>query len=176
EPVDLTKNPVLNQKQDDIPKDQPAVSNAPVVRRVYGLRRVYSTGLGAGGSVSEAVIGKLGNTLNTPIDTFKATKAETKGAIVPITTITSTPEIITIVKPEYTKEMKDARIEGAIRANLLIDVDGRVKDVRILNDLGYGTKERAREAFLQWTFKPALRDGVAVAVWISYSIRFVFLQ
>jgi TonB family protein len=146
------------------------------VRRVYGLRRVFATGIGAGGSMGDAVIGKLGNTLNAPVDTVTATIKDLKGTVVPITTVTTAPEIITIVKPEYTREMKEARLDGVIKANILVDVDGRVKEVRILNDLGFGTAQKAREAFLQWVFKPAKRDGVAVAVWISYSIRFVFLE
>jgi protein TonB len=174
-PLDLTQKPLLAQKQDNTPTE-PQPVNAPPVRRVYGLRRVFSVGLGASGSMSDAVIGKLGNTLNAPVDTITATRADLKGALVPITTVTSAPVAKNVVKPEYTKEMKDAKVEGVIKANLLIDVDGRVKDVRILNDLGYGTKERAREAFLQWTFEPAKRDGTPVAVWISYSIRFVFIQ
>jgi hypothetical protein len=174
-PLDLTHNPVLAQKQDESARE-PQALQASVVRRVYGLRRVFSEGIGAGGNMSDAVIGKLGNTLNAPVDTVTATVKDLKGAIVPMTTVTTAPEIVTVVKPEYTKEMKDARLDGVIKANLLVDVDGKVKEVRILNDLGFGTAQRAREAFLQWVFKPAKRDGVAVAVWISYSMRFVFLE
>jgi outer membrane biosynthesis protein TonB len=55
-------------------------------------------------------------------------------------------------------------------------VDGKVKDVRILNDLGYGTKESAEKAFRQWLFEPAKKGDMPVAVWISFSIRFVMLQ
>jgi outer membrane biosynthesis protein TonB len=71
--------------------------------------------------------------------------------------------------------MIDARIEGAIKAELLIDIDGTVKEARVLNDLGYGSKEAARKAFLQWTFEPAQKGDTPVAVWISFSIRFVLI-
>ncbi len=174
-PIDLTHNPVLGQKLDDPTAEQPK-GNAPVVRRVYGVRRVFSTGFGAGGAVSDAIIGKYGNTLNAPVDTTTATAKELKGTLVAVTTVTNAPSIITTVKPEYTKEMIDAAVSGVVKAELLIDSDGRVKDVRILNDLGYGTKERAIEAFRKWVFSPALRGKEPVAVWISYSIRFVLLQ
>jgi protein TonB len=96
--------------------------------------------------------------------------------IAPITAVTTAPSPKNTIKPEYTKEMIDAKIEGVIRAELLIDVDGKVKDVRILNYLGFGTKEAARKAFLQWTFDPAKKGDTPVAVWISFSIRFVLVQ
>jgi periplasmic protein TonB len=174
-PIDLTKKPELAQKQDDIPKEKPP-ENAPVARRVFGLRRVYSVGIGAGGSMAEAVIGKIGNTLNKDVDTITATKKDLKGALAPITAVTVAPSPKNTVKPEYTKEMLDAKIEGVIRAELLIDIDGTVKDVRILNDLGFGTKEAAEKAFRQWTFDPAKKGDTPVAVWISFSIRFVLVQ
>jgi periplasmic protein TonB len=174
-PIDLTRKPVLAQKQDDIPKETPP-ENAPPARRVYGLRRVYSVGIGAGGTMAEAVIGKLGTTLNTDVDTIIASNQDLKGALAPITAVTTAPSLKNMVKPEYTKEMIDARIEGVIRAELLIDVDGAVKEARILNDLGFGTREAAKKALLQLTFEPAKKGDTPVAVWISFSIRFVLVQ
>jgi outer membrane biosynthesis protein TonB len=176
ETVDLTKAPLLNRKQDFTAPQTSVPQTKQVARPVYGLRRVYSTGIGAGGSVSEAVIGKLGNTLNKEIDTLTPTPKDIKGQLVSITSISTAPRLKHDVKPEYTKEMIAAKVEGVIKAELLVDIDGKVKEVRILNDLGYGTRERARNAFLQWEFDPAMRDGKPVATWISYSIRFVFLQ
>ena len=175
EPIDLTKNPVLAQKVDDV-KPEPPKPEAEPVRRVYGLRKVYSTGIGEGGSASDAVIGKQGNTLNADIDTLSATPKDLKGAVVPITTVTSAPKVKTTVKPEYTEEMIEARVEGLVKAELLIDASGHVVEVKILNDLGHGTKERAREAFLKWVFEPAKRGNEPVSVWITYAIRFVLLD
>jgi outer membrane biosynthesis protein TonB len=63
-----------------------------------------------------------------------------------------------------------------IKAILTVDVDGHVKDVKILNDLGYGTKKSALEAVLKWVFEPAKRGTEPVATIITYSIRFVFLN
>jgi hypothetical protein len=176
EAVDLTKSPLLNQKQDFTASQQAAPQIKQEARPVYGLRRVFSTGLGAGGAVSEAVIGKLGNTLDKEVDTLTPTPKDMKGQLVSITSVSTAPRLKQDVKPEYTKEMIAARVEGVIRAQLLVDIDGKVKEVKILNDLGFGTRERARDAFLQWQFDPAMRDGKPVATWISYSIRFVFLQ
>ncbi len=176
EPVDLTSKPLLDQKAEDTkPENENATTDDPV-RRVYGLRRVYSTGLGAGGEMGDAVIGKQGNTLNAEIDTITATKEDLAGRVVPITTVTTAPRLLKDVKPAYTKEMIDAEVEGVVRAQLLIDASGKVKEVKILNDLGFGTREMAIEAFLQWQFAPAKRGTDPVAVWITYAVRFVLLE
>ena len=175
EVVDLTKAPLLNQKT-DFSAPQTPQATPQTARPVYGLRRVFSTGLGAGGSAADAVIGKRGNTLNKDIDTLTPTPADMKGRLVSITTVSTAPRLKHDVKPEYTKEMIAAKLEGVIKAELLVDIDGKIKEVKILNDLGFGTRERARDAFLQWEFEPAMRDGKPVATWISYSIRFVLLQ
>lgn len=174
---DLTKSPILNQKTDFTPPEQtPVQQNQPAPRPVYGLRRVYSTGLGSGGSAADAVIGKRGNTLDKDIDTATVTPRDLKAPLASVSTVTKAPELKHPVKPVYTKEMIEAKVEGVIKAELLIDGDGKVKEVRILNDLGYGTKEQAIQAFLQWEFSPAYKDGKPVSVWYSYSIRFVLLQ
>jgi TonB family protein len=175
-PIDLTKAPLLNQKQNFTSPDQPQPETRQVARPVYGLRRVFSTGLGAGGSVADAVIGKRGNTLNKDVDTITAAKEDLAGALVSITTVSTPPRLKNFVKPEYTKEMKEARLEGVVRAELLIDIDGTVKQVKFLSDIGFNTKEMALKAFMQWTFEPALRDKTPVAVWIPYTIRFEFTE
>lgn len=172
EPIDLSDKPVLNQEQDENPEK---VKNAPVVRRVYGLRKVYSTGLGSGGQLSDAVIGKLGNTLNTPIDTFAASKEEIKGQIVSTTTVTTVPRFTKMVKPEYNKEMLANKTEGVVKVKVLIDIDGKVKKASALNDLGFSSAEQAVKATLEMEFTPALRGNEPVAVWIVIPIKFVML-
>jgi protein TonB len=175
EPIALTKKPELNQKIDEPAPDNSQAKTPEPVRRVYGLRKVYSTGIGEGGMAADAVIGKRGNTLATDIDTVMATPKDLKGTIAPITAVTQAPKLLKDIKPEYSKEMIDAKVEGPVKAHLLIDIDGSVKEVRILSDLGFGTKERATEAFLQWKFAPAKKGDQPVAVWITFSIRFVLL-
>lgn len=170
EPVDLTEKPLLNQKQDEIVKPQTELPKP--VRRVYGLKRVYSTGFGASGDASDAVIGKLGNTLNTEIDTFTATHEELKGSLVSITTVTSQPKLKVNAKPEYTKEMLDNKIEGFVKAKILVDIDGKVKKVVVMDDLGFGSREKVYEACLRLLFEPAYVGEDAVASWIT--IRFNF--
>jgi periplasmic protein TonB len=171
EVVDLTKPVELGHKENDIV--EPQNKNAPVVERVYGLRKVYSIGLGAGGSASEAIIGKLGNTLNKEIDTLTAKQEQLEGRVVSVTTVTSMPVLEETVKPEYTEEMKKAGVSGVIKVKILIDTDGRVKEAEVQNDLGYGSRESALAAVEKLKFKPAMQGEQPVAVWIVISFKYV---
>lgn len=175
EPVDLTRKPLMKQKEDDVqePKKEKRVKK---VRRVYGTRRVYARGLGAEGSLSDAVIGKRGNTLNKSVDTLTATEKEIAGEVVSVTTVTSPPRYKKRVKPQYTPEMLENRIEGVIKVRLLVDTDGLVKKAVLLNDLGYGSGRQALAACREFRFHPALRDDEPVAVWIVVPLRFVLLE
>jgi hypothetical protein len=178
EVFDLTKSPLLKQKEDVAAPGQnaPPQTDHPAARPVYGLRRVYSVGLGAGGAASSAVIGKIGNTLSKDIDTVTPSKQDLAGPLVAISTVTSAPRLKAEVKPEYTKEMIEAKVQGLIRAELLVGADGKVKEIKIQNDLGFGTRQAAHDLFLKLQFEPAMRDGTPVAVWITFSIRYVLLQ
>jgi hypothetical protein len=172
-PVDLTAKPPLPETlTDNPPKPQPVKKK---VRKVFGLRRVYSTGLGGGGSMSDAVVGKVGNTIDKEYDTITATKADIKGTVVSTATVTTAPRFKKVVKPEYSKDMIDHKIQGTVKVRVLVDIDGKVKKATCLNDIGYGSATQAVRATLAMEFDPAMRGNNPVAVWIIVPIRFVLL-
>jgi len=173
EPVDLTTKPKLAQKTDDPQEPQP---DKKPVRRVYGLRKVYSKGIGAGGAMDDAVVGKLGNTINKDFDTTTASEEEIKGRIVSTTTVTKAPRFKKRAKPAYTEAMLEHKVEGVVRVKVLVDVDGKVKKALALNDIGFTAAKQAIQASLQMEFFPAQRGDEPVAVWIVVPIRFVMLS
>ena len=175
EPIDLTEKPLMAQKTDDIVEKPPENQEQKPVRRIYGLKRVYSMGIGASGDASSAIIGKLGNTLSADIDTIKATDSDLIGTPVSITTVTSYPKLKNIVKPEYTKEMIEHQVEGVVRVKVVVDVDGRVKKVVVLDDLGFGSKTMVAEACFKMEFEPAMVDVTPVCTAIMMRIRFEML-
>lgn len=176
-PVDLTHNPQLKGAANVVLKRVPGTSEG-TPRLVYGLRRVFATGLGAEGSGdgSGAIVSKLGNTLEKAPDTLTATKADLKGPLVSVTTVTSMPTVVFFVKPKDTEEMKKNKVNGIVSVSLLVDIDGSVKEVKVLNDLGFGTREAVLEAVKQLKFKPALQDTTPVAVRIIFKYKFVFQE
>ncbi len=173
-PVDLTHGALLKQKENDITESAP--QNGNQVARVYGLRRVYSVGLGAGTAAAGAVIGKLGNTISKDIDTVKPTDRELKGTVASVTTITSMPELLEFIKPVYTDDMRKNQVTGTVSVRILIDIDGSVKEMSVLNDLGYGTREAVLEACRKLRFKPAVQGKNPVAVWIIFKFKFVLQE
>lgn len=175
EPLDLTNEPLLNQEKDEISKMPPQQEKKTKTRRVYGLKKVYSTGIGASGNAADAIIGKRGNTLDTEIDTITATEIDLKGVAVSVTGVTRMPRIKKAVKPSYTPEMLEKRIEGVVRSKVLVDVDGKVKQVIVLDDLGYGSKRMVAEAWFTSLFEPAFIGNEPVPTWIIVKIRFEML-
>jgi protein TonB len=176
EVYDLTEKPLLAQKVDDIQENKQIQPDAKPVRKVYGLKKVYSQGFGAGGNLSDAVIGKIGNTINTVVDTFTATQEELKGQVVSTTTVTQAPRFKKVSKPEYTKEMIENRIEGVVKLKVLVDIDGKVKKATVISDIGFNSAQQALESTKEMEFIPAMRGEDAVAVWIIIPIKFVMLS
>jgi outer membrane biosynthesis protein TonB len=183
--VDLTKKPepVKEEEVKEEIKEEPKPEPKPA-RQVYGLKKVYSQGLGAAGDAGDAIVGKLGNTLNKAYDTLTATAADLKGGpggqggAAPVSSaasVTKYPRLkagFRSMKPQYSKEMLQNRVEGAVKAKLLIGADGLVKQVEILSDIGYDSGEIAKAFLTTLEFEPAMKGDQAVSVWIPFSIRF----
>jgi len=167
-------------KKPDLKKEVKAIEK-PVIKKivkkkVYGIRRVFAKGLGSGFGGGNAVVSKLGNTLEKEPDTIKASEEDLKGKLVSVTKITQMPKITKTVKPKYTDEMKANGIAGKVKAKVLVDVDGWAKKIIIIKDLGYGTREACIDAIKKMRFKPALRGKEPVAVWITFTFRFELQQ
>jgi TonB family protein len=71
--------------------------------------------------------------------------------------------------------MIENRLEGVIKVKILVDIDGMVKKAELLNDLGFGSGQKALEACYKMEFDPAMRGTEVVAVWIVIPIKFVLL-
>ncbi len=82
------------------------------------------------------------------------------------------PEKIYFPQPNYTEEARMARIQGIVILQTIIDVDGSVKNVKVLKDLTLGLTESAVETVKTWKFKPATRNGEPVPVYFHLQIRF----
>ncbi len=93
----------------------------------------------------------------------------------PPTQVTSLPEPLgcEIPKSEYPEEARRLGLEGEVRLRLVVDEGGRVQDVKVVRDPGHGFGAvAARSARAYCRFRPALKDGRAVATEIAYTVRF----
>jgi periplasmic protein TonB len=66
------------------------------------------------------------------------------------------------VQAKYTKDARQAEIEGLVRIEVTVDEGGRVIAARLLNGLGYGLDEAALDAAKKCVFEPATLCGKPV--------------
>jgi protein TonB len=74
--------------------------------------------------------------------------------------------------PAYTEPARRARREGDVVVEAVIDLEGRVREARILESLGFGLDESALRALADWRFEPARKGGRAIPVLYRLVVRF----
>ena len=86
----------------------------------------------------------------------------------------STPKVVRDVKPQYTSEALREKIKGAVILDAVVTSDGTVGNVTVRQSLDrfYGLDDNCVRALKQWTFKPGMKDGKAVAVRINVTMTF----
>src|ERR1700676_1997036 len=84
----------------------------------------------------------------------------------------SAPQAVSTPDPEYTEEARNAKTQGTCILWLIVDDQGRPRDIRIVRGLGMGLDAKAIEAVKQWKFLPSLKDGRPVNVQISVEVGF----
>ena len=76
-------------------------------------------------------------------------------------------------RPGYTEEARQARIQGSVILQVIINRDGTVrKNVQVLKGLPLGLDTKAVETVKEWTFKPATQNGEPVSVYFTLILNF----
>lgn len=88
------------------------------------------------------------------------------------------PVVISRVSPNYTPAAHAAGIEGEVRLIGVVQPDGSVDDIRIVESLDaeHGLDEKARMAVGRWRFEPGRRNGVAAPVQVDIVVAFSLEQ
>ncbi len=84
----------------------------------------------------------------------------------------SRPELLERAEPIYTEPARQARVQGAVIVEAIIDQQGRVTHVKVLKGLPLGLDQAAVEAVQKWRFKPAELNGRPVKVYYSLTVSF----
>lgn len=84
------------------------------------------------------------------------------------------PQIIRKTPLTYPVLARKAGIEGIVYLDILVDKEGKVRDIRVIKASGtnVGFEEAAVEAVKQWTFSPAIQNERPVACWMALTIKF----
>jgi protein TonB len=93
--------------------------------------------------------------------------------IVPYYKVEVKPKPISIPKPKYPELAKKAGIEGTTTVQALVDVDGSIREVKILKSSGNQLLDQAAiTAARNSKFTPAKQRDKFVRVWVSIPIKF----
>jgi TonB family protein len=84
----------------------------------------------------------------------------------------SAPEVLHSIQPEFTEAAREARFQGDVAIQLIVDAQGNPQNVHVTRHLGMGLDEKALEAVKQYRFKPAIYQGHPVAVRIIVEVAF----
>jgi TonB family protein len=82
------------------------------------------------------------------------------------------PQALNKPRPNYTEEARKNRVQGIVRARVLIEADGAAKGVELTSHLPDGLDEEALNAIHQMRFSPAERNGQPVAYWVTLEVEF----
>jgi TonB family protein len=128
---------------------------------------------------NQAVVQKQEPPPQQPVqDTAKtegAAAAPTKeGDMVELTPDVVKPELQNRVQPVYPPVARAKKIQGTVILSLLVSEGGDVADVKVLREAGgsTGLNEAAVAAAKRWKFRPAVKNGKRVKVWVTYPVSF----
>lgn len=86
---------------------------------------------------------------------------------------TSKPAYLYNPHPSYPEAARKAGQTGVVTLRVSINEKGRVSAVSLVKSSGYALlDDRARGAVQRWIFRPARRDGKAVATQVEVPVRF----
>jgi len=75
--------------------------------------------------------------------------------------------------PQYTDEAREAKLQGTVTLQVLVGVDGRAAQIRLVRGIGLGLDDRAVQSVRGWKFIPA-RDAShrPVPSWVTIEAIF----
>lgn len=73
--------------------------------------------------------------------------------------------------PPYTEEAREAQFTGAVMVEALVDLDGKVKPLRVVYS-GPGLSEVTQTTLETWKCRPALLDGKPVPSVVPFEVHF----
>ena len=77
---------------------------------------------------------------------------------------------------DYPEAARKNGVEGTVKVSLTLGEDGKVRDVKIHNDLGHGTSDAINAGLQKFAFKPAKFNGTPapMKMTVSYIITLVY--
>ena len=75
--------------------------------------------------------------------------------------------------PRYPRRARKKGLEGTVVLKVLVDENGKVKDLQLLRSSGHVLLDKAAEASVKkWLFAPGAINGAPAQMWVKVPIRF----
>lgn len=85
------------------------------------------------------------------------------------------PSVLFKVDPEYSEEARKAKYSGTVLLQIVVDVDGKAKNIRVVKGVGLGLDEKAVQAVQKWRFSAGRKNGQPVPVYATVEVNFRLL-
>ncbi len=97
-----------------------------------------------------------------------------EGDVVEMASDVVKPEIVNRVQPTYPPVARKQKVQGTVILSILVSETGEVADIKVLRGAGgsSGLNEAALSAAKKWKFKPGVKQGKRVKMWMTYPIAF----
>lgn len=83
------------------------------------------------------------------------------------------PSLQTDVEPDYPREARKKGYEGSVEMNLLVGVNGEVREARVVTSSGHDIlDETALQLARKLRYNPARREGEPIEIWVSREMHF----
>ena len=82
------------------------------------------------------------------------------------------PTVVREVKPKYSPEAMQRKIQGSVWLGVVVLASGDVGDVQVTKSLDADLDQQAILAAKQWKFRPGTKDGKPVAVLVTIELTF----
>jgi TonB family protein len=86
------------------------------------------------------------------------------------------PWLLREVKPRYPADAMSAGINGLVKLECIVQADGTVGEVRVLESLYPSLDDEAVRVMKEWKFGPGTKDGKAVAVLVEVEMSFTTVR
>ncbi|HUY82532.1 MAG TPA: energy transducer TonB [Acidobacteriaceae bacterium] len=94
------------------------------------------------------------------------------GGVMSVGAGVTAPVLVHSVQPEFTNQARQARHQGIVTLQLIVDSHGNTENIQVVRRLGMGLDEKAIEAVRQYKFKPAIYQGHPVPVRLTIDVTF----
>jgi TonB family protein len=133
---------------------------------------VFVLGLGAALIAADAVMAQAAQTASAQIIAADQEDEFVKGAISFKTPGVTLPAVTRQTNPKYTASTLREKIQGDVKLQVIVGVDGRVEKARIKTGLHPDLDVEALKAIESWSFEPGRMNDAPVRVLVEVEMAF----